>query len=59
MNYSLWCEKDARIGGEKLSVVIKEDDAKEPRAAAARMCTVVVGYVPKACSLALSIDKDS
>ena len=43
----------------KLSVVVKEDDAKEPRAAAARMCTVVVGYVPKACSLALSIDKDS
>ena len=58
MNYSLCREKDVRIGGEKLSIVVKEDDAKDPRAAAVRKC-VVVGYVPKACSLALSIDKDS
>ena len=34
-----------------------EDDANDPRAVALRMYDV--GHVPKACSLASSIDKDS
>ena len=43
--------------GEKLPVDIEEDD--DPRAVAVQTCGIVVGNVPKACSLASSIDEDS
>ena len=42
--------------GEKLPVDIEDDD---PRAVVIRTCGIVVGNVPKACSLASSVDKDS
>ena len=45
------------VVGEKLPVDIEEDD--DPRAVAVRTCGIVVGNVPKACSLASSIDEDS
>ena len=44
------------VVGEKLPVDIEDDD---PRAVVIRTCGIVVGNVPKACSLASSVDKDS
>ena len=46
------------VVGEQLPVDIEEDNANGPRAVAVRTCRVVVGHVPKACSLASSINED-
>ena len=42
--------------GEKLLVDIKNDNANNPRAVAVGTCGIV-GHIPKACSLASSIDE--
>ena len=44
--------------GEKLPVDIEEDNANVPRAVVVRKCDVV-GHIPRACSLASSINEDS
>ena len=44
--------------GEKLPVDIEEDNANDPMAVALRMHGIAVSHIPKACSLASSIDED-
>ena len=47
------------MAGEKLSVDSEEDNAINPGALSGWTCCVVVGDIPRACSLASSVDKDS